>query len=208
MLYYGYSLRNRSRTVGERCTHSVWRRLSHAMKQRSLTPKATFGDLLLGALAIYGASWLGYFGAAVPLYILRGNYHNMEMLSYWEAVTMSAVGLLVTVLFLVLFYSRQDAAGRAGAETVLVRSAGAAVLNVILWPIQGGLVAIAPIGVFVAEALDRYEARLTTGGLLGAMAICFVIFTLAVMGGYALARRRHQKERGAIIEEGEHRKRV
>ncbi len=167
------------------------------MKKQSFSIKTVMSELLLGALSIYGGSWLGFLVSVIPLYIVRGSYHDMETIKRVESLASAAVALPVVCVFLILLYRRNDNAARADRRTVHIRAAGASILCGLIS--FGGSPAFSPSGYYLATAIDPTKYGPSFLALLITAVLTTLLFSVSIYFGYFLARRKHARERNAVI---------
>ena len=65
--------------------------------------KETVKSSFVGAVIMWGASWIGFLVSFIPLYIFRGVYHDMATKERLEDVIMTAFGMLGAVVFLLIY---------------------------------------------------------------------------------------------------------
>ena len=70
--------------------------------------KETVKSSFVGAIIMWGASWIGFLVSFIPLYIFRGIYHDMATKEHLEDIIMTVFGLLGALLFLLIYYSRNE----------------------------------------------------------------------------------------------------
>ena len=95
---------------------------------------------IVGAVIMWGASWIGFLVSFIPLYIFRGVYHDMATKERLEDVIMTAFGMLGAVVFLLIYYSRNEDAEKTEIKQSAVRAALSSaiygivgLINYLLW---------------------------------------------------------------------------
>lgn len=96
--------------------------------------KQCFGTILLNALKIWGASWIGGLVSIIPLYIMRGNGAPTPVQNWGSAL----IGGLTAAVALFIFFVREGRSGEfrkyAKKELLLL-----SVLPSLFWIVVGCL---------------------------------------------------------------------
>ena len=156
--------------------------------------KEKIGACFLLFLRILGASWLVFLISFVPLYIVRGAYHNKTV----ENIVMTIIGMLFGFVVLTILQMRDDKAHRYQTKELVIQGVGAVgiyVLGCILLhlPSQNNY-PIAVLGNNFAQVLgtnaDGYP--LFPSVLISAFVFGAIYFFAFLLGSY-IARRRYTR---------------
>ena len=75
---------------------------------------------LVATVKRIGALWVGFLLSMIPMYILRGNIHDLDTLAVAERCTTTAIVLLVSAVLLFFLYRRDDHAARMNTKEALL----------------------------------------------------------------------------------------
>ena len=75
---------------------------------------------LVATLKRIGALWVGFLVSFIPLYILRGNIHDLDTLAVVEQSSTTAIVLLASAIFLYFLYRRDDHASKLDDKEALL----------------------------------------------------------------------------------------
>jgi len=74
---------------------------------------------LVATIKRVGALWIGFLIALIPLYILRGNIHDPNVLTIVEPLSNYLIVVLSAALFLFLLYRRDDTAAKLDNKGII-----------------------------------------------------------------------------------------
>ena len=75
---------------------------------------------LVATVKRIGALWVGFLVSMIPMYILRGNIHDLDTLAVAERCTTTAIVLLVSAVLLFFLYRRDDHAAKLDSKETLL----------------------------------------------------------------------------------------
>ena len=156
--------------------------------------KETVKSSFVGAVIMWGASWIGFLVSFIPLYIFRGIYHDMSTKEHLEDIIMTVFGLLGALLFLLIYYSRNEDAEKTEIKESAVRAALSSAIYGIVWIITGCNYLVGAYGFHLATLFGENEEYkpVFTGVIISAI-LCMLLYTGASILGSALARKRKIK---------------
>ena len=67
---------------------------------------------LVATVKRIGALWVGFLVSMIPVYILRGNIHDLDTLAMVERSTTTVIVLLTSAVLLLFLYRRDDHAAK------------------------------------------------------------------------------------------------
>ncbi len=141
----------------------------------------------------WGASWIGFLIAMVPLYIFRGLYHDMATKAVREDLLMAVFGWLASCAFLMWITWRSDAAEKTPPQNALINALITAGIYGLVWIITQGSYFFAAAGFHLVELLSGGKHALWAV-ILSALIWC-AGYVGAICLGSLLARRRREKTR-------------
>ena len=149
---------------------------------------------IVGAVIMWGASWIGFLVSFIPLYIFRGVYHDMATKERLEDVIMTAFGMLGAVVFLLICYSRNEDAEKTEIKESAVRAALSSAIYGIVWIITGCNYLVGAYGFHLATLFgENQEYKPVLTGVIISAIICMILYTGASILGSAIARKRKIK---------------
>ena len=156
--------------------------------------KEKIGTCFLLFLRILGASWLAFLIAFIPLYIVRGTYHNKTI----ENIVMTIMGMLVGFALLTILQMRDDKAHRHQTKELVALGAGAVGIYILccilLYLPTKNNYPIAVLGYHFSQVMgtdaDGYPVFLSV--LISAFVFAAIYFSAFLLGSY-IARRRHAR---------------
>ena len=149
---------------------------------------------IVGAVSMWGASWIGFLVSFIPLYIFRGVYHDMATKERLEDVIMTAFGMLGAVVFLLIYYSRNEDAEKNEIKESAVRAALSSAIYGIVWIITGCNYLVGAYGFHLATLFgENQEYKPVFTGVIISAIICMILYTGASILGSAIARKRKIK---------------
>ena len=156
--------------------------------------KETVKSSFVGAVIMWGASWIGFLVSFIPLYIFRGVYHDMATKERLEDVIMTAFGMLGAVVFLLIYYSRNEDAEKTEIKESAVRAALSSAIYGIVWIITGCNYLVGAYGFHLATLFgENQEYKPVFTGVIISAIICMILYTGASILGSAIARKRKIK---------------
>ena len=75
---------------------------------------------LVATVKRIGALWVGFLVSMIPLYILRGNIHDLDTLAVAERCTTTAIVLIISAVLLFFLYRRDDHAAKMDSKEALL----------------------------------------------------------------------------------------
>jgi len=149
---------------------------------------------IFGAVIMWGASWIGFLVSFIPLYIFRGVYHDMATKERLEDVIMTAFGMLGAVVFLLIYYSRNEDAEKTEIKESAVRAALSSAIYGIVWIITGCNYLVGAYGFHLATLFgENQEYKPVFTGVIISAIICMLLYIGASILGSAIARKRKIK---------------
>ncbi|MBQ4139813.1 MAG: hypothetical protein IJD70_00610 [Clostridia bacterium] len=149
---------------------------------------------IVGAVIMWGASWIGFLVSFIPLYIFRGVYHDMATKERLEDVIMTAFGMLGAVVFLLIYYSRNEDAEKTEIKESAIRAALSSAIYGIVWIITGCNYLVGAYGFHLATLFgENQEYKPVFTGVIISAIICMLLYTGASILGSAIARKRKIK---------------
>jgi len=149
---------------------------------------------IFGAVIMWGASWIGFLVSFIPLYIFRGVYHDMATKERLEDVIMTAFGMLGAVVFLLIYYSRNEDAEKTETKESAVRAALSSAIYGIVWIITGCNYLVGAYGFHLATLFgENQEYKPVFTGVIISAIICMLLYIGASILGSAIARKRKIK---------------
>ena len=149
---------------------------------------------IVGAVIMWGASWVGFLVSFIPLYIFRGVYHDMATKERLEDVIMTAFGMLGAVVFLLIYYSRNEDAEKTEIKKSAVRAALSSAIYGIVWIITGCNYLVGAYGFHLATLFgENQEYKPVFTGVIISAILCMLLYTGASILGSAIARKRKIK---------------
>ncbi len=149
---------------------------------------------IVGAVIMWGASWIGFLVSFIPLYIFRGVYHDMATKERLEDVIMTVFGMLGAVAFLLIYYSRNEDAEKTVIKESAVRAVLSSSIYGIVWIVTGCNYLVGAYGFHLATLFGENEEYkpVFTGVIISAI-ICMLLYTGASILGSTIARKRKIK---------------
>lgn len=154
---------------------------------------------IVGAVIMWGASWIGFLVSFIPLYIFRGVYHDMATKERLEDVIMTIFGMLGAVAFLLIYYSHSEDAEKLGAKESYMRSIISAAIYALVWIVTGCNYLVGAYGFHFATLFGENDNRkpIMLGVIISAF-ICAIYAAVSALG-CSIARKRREKMRKQIL---------
>ncbi|MBQ7337252.1 MAG: hypothetical protein IJW40_02235 [Clostridia bacterium] len=157
--------------------------------------RASVKDAIFCAVSMYGAAWLAFLFAMIPLYIFRGGYHNSANKEMYENLLQSVVGIVLTTVFLTLIYRQRDEMGKKSVREVTVSALIGGGIYGLVWIVSGDSYLISVnghhLGILLSAQADGSPTFL--GTVSGAIISCS-LYVVGVLIGSFFARRKRKKE--------------
>ena len=160
--------------------------------------KEKIGACFLLFLRMLGAAWLAFLISLIPMYVIRGTYHNKEI----ENIVMAITGMLLGFAFLTILQMRDDKAHRHSIKELVALSGGAVgiyILGCILvyLPTKNNF-PIAALGYHFSQVIgtDADGYPVFSAVLISALVFGALYFGAILLGSH-IARRRHAKLMGS-----------
>ena len=155
------------------------------------------GGMMLSALRIWAAAWITFLISIVPLYVFRGNYHDVLTRDQYERVLMTFIGLVFGTAICLLLTARNERTARLTRKEGLIEAGGAVGVYCFAWLlllIGGNNYLIAVCGHYLQQLLGlAADGNPTFGASFLAMLIYGACYFGATALGTYLARKRHLK---------------
>lgn len=156
--------------------------------------KETVKSSFVGAVVMWGASWISFLVSFIPLYIFRGIYHDMATKEHLEDIIMTVFGLLGALLFLLIYYSRKEEAEKTEITESAVRSALSSAIYGLVWIVTGCNYLVGAYGFHLATLFgENQEYKPVFIGVIISAIICMLLYTGASVLGSVIARKRKIK---------------
>lgn len=169
---------------------------------------------LVATVKRIGALWVGFLVSLIPLYILRGNIHNLDTRTIVEPTATSAIVLLTSAVFLFFLYRRDDHAAKLNTKETLLLVLIPTLIHFLFCFITAftkNLIVISTgMGYYFVHLLEPGAdgvAELSAGVQILAAAIVPLLPAVGVFFGCLSARKKREKEVNELHREGERRQR-
>ncbi len=168
---------------------------------------------LVATVKRIGALWVGFLVSMIPVYILRGNIHDLDTLVAVERSTTSAIVLLTSAVLLFFLYRRDDHAAKMNTKESLLLVLIPTLIHFVFCFITAftkNLIVISTgMGYYFVHLLEPGAdsvAELSAGVQILAAVVVPLLPAVGVYLGCLSARKKRQKESDALKREGELRK--
>lgn len=156
---------------------------------------------LVATVKRIGALWVGFLVSMIPVYILRGNIHDLDTLAVAEHCTTTAIVLLISAVFLFFLYRRDDHAAKMNTKEVLLLVLIPTLIHFVFCFItaftQNLIVLSTGMGYYFVHLLEPEAdgvAELSAGVQIIAAAVVPLLPAIGVYFGCLSARKKRQKE--------------
>lgn len=165
---------------------------------------------LVATLKRIGALWVGFLVSMIPVYILRGNIHDLDTLAMVERSTTTVIVLLTSALLLFFLYRRDDHASKLDDKETLLLALIPTLIHFVFCFITAftkNLIVISTgMGYYFVHLLEPEAsgvAELSAGVQILAAVVVPILPAVGVFFGCLSARKKRQKEVAELHREGE-----
>ena len=169
---------------------------------------------LVATLKRIGALWVGFLVSMIPVYILRGNIHDLDTLAMVERSTTTVIVLLTSVVLLLFLYRRDDHAAKLDSKETLLLVLIPTLIHFVFCFITDftkNLIVISTgMGYYFVHLLEPEAdgvAELSARVKILAAVVVPILPAVGVFFGCLSARKKRQKEVAELHREGERRQR-
>ena len=156
---------------------------------------------LVATVKRIGALWVGFLVSMIPVYILRGNIHDLDTLAVAERITTTAIVLLTSAVFLFFLYRRDDHAAKTNTKETLLLVLIPTLIHFVFCFItaftQNLIVVSTGMGYYFVHLLEPDAdgvAELSAGVQIIAAVVVPILPAVGVFFGCLSARKKRQKE--------------
>ena len=156
---------------------------------------------LVATIKRIGALWVGFLVSMIPVYILRGNIHDLDTLAVAERSTTTAIVLLTSAVLLFFLYRRDDHAAKLDSKEALLLVLIPTLLHFVFCFItaftQNLIVVSTGMGYCFVHLLEPEAdgvAELSSGVQILAAVVVPILPAVGVYFGCLSARKKRQKE--------------
>lgn len=165
---------------------------------------------LVATVKRIGALWVGFLVSMIPMYILRGNIHDLDTLAVAERCTTTAIVLLVSAVLLFFLYRRDDHAAKLDSKETLLLVLIPTLIHFVFCFITAftkNLIVISTgMGYYFVHLLEPEAdgvAELSARVQILAAAVVPILPAVGVFFGCLSARKKREKEVTELHREGE-----
>ena len=165
---------------------------------------------LVATVKRIGALWVGFLVSMIPMYILRGNIHDLDTLAVAERCTTTAIVLLVSAVLLFFLYRRDDHAAKLDSKETLLLVLIPTLIHFVFCFITAftkNLIVISTgMGYYFVHLLEPEAdgvAELSAGVQIIAAVVVPILPAIGVYFGCLSARKKREKEVSELHHEGE-----
>ena len=165
---------------------------------------------LVATVKRIGALWVGFLVSFIPLYILRGNIHDLDTLAVVERSSTTAIVLFTAALLLFFLYRRDDQASKLNDKETLLLVLIPTLIHFLFCFITAftkNLIVISTgMGYYFVQLLEPEAsgvAELSAGVQIIAAVVVPILPAVGVFCGCLSARKKRRKEVAALHREGE-----
>ena len=165
---------------------------------------------LVATVKRIGALWVGFLLSMIPVYILRGNIHDLDTLAMAERCTTTAIVLLVSAVLLFFLYRRDDHAAKMNTKEAFLLVLIPTLIHFVFCFITAftkNLIVISTgMGYYFVHLLEPEAngvAELSAGVQVIAAAVVPLLPAVGVYFGCLSARKKREKEVSELHHEGE-----
>ena len=158
---------------------------------------------LVATVKRIGALWVGFLISMIPVYILRGNIHDLDTLAVAERSTTTAIVLLTSAVLLFFLYRRDDHAAKQNSKEALLLVLIPTLIHFVFCFItaftQNLIVVSTGMGYCFVHLLEPEAdgvAELSSGVQILAAVVVPILPAVGVFFGCVSARKKRQKEVG------------
>ena len=165
---------------------------------------------LVATVKRIGALWVGFLVSMIPVYILRGNIHDLDTLAVAERCTTTAIVLLISAVLLFFLYRRDDHAAKLNSKEALLLVLIPTLIHFVFCFITAftkNLIVISTgMGYYFIHLLEPEAdgvAELSAGVQILAAVIVPILPAVGVFFGCLSARKKRNREVAELKREGE-----
>ena len=156
---------------------------------------------LVATVKRIGALWVGFLISFIPLYIMRGNIHDLDTLAVVEQSSTTAIVLLASAIFLYFLYRRDDHASKLDDKEALLLVLIPTLIHFLFCFItaftQNLIVLSTGMGYYFVHMLEPEAdgvAELSSGVQILAAVVVPILPAIGTFFGCLSARKNRQKE--------------
>ena len=165
---------------------------------------------LVATVKRIGALWVGFPVSMIPVYILRGNSHDLDTLAVAERCTTTAIVLFVSAVLLFFLYRRDDHAARMNTKEALLPVLIPTLIHFVFCFITAftkNLIVISTgMGYYFVHLLEPEAdgvAELSAGVQIIAAVVVPILPAIGVYFGCLSARKKRNRDGSELKREGE-----
>lgn len=165
---------------------------------------------LVATVKRIGALWVGFLVSMIPVYILRGNIHDLDTIAMVERSTTTVIVLLTSAVLLFFLYRRDDHAAKQSSKEALLLVLIPTLIHFLFCFITAftkNLIVISTgMGYYFVHLLEPEAdgvAELSAGVKILAAIIVPILPAVGVFCGCLSARKKRRKEVAELRHEGE-----
>ena len=165
---------------------------------------------LVATVKRIGALWVGFLVSMIPMYILRGNIHDLDTLAMVERSTTTVIVLLTSAVLLFFLYRRDDHAAKLDSKETLLLVLIPTLIHFVFCFITAftkNLIVISTgMGYYFVHLLEPEAdgvAELSAGVQIIAAVVVPILPAIGVYFGCLSARKKREKEVSELHHEGE-----
>ena len=165
---------------------------------------------LVATVKRIGALWVGFLISMIPVYILRGNIHDLDTLAVAERSTTTAIVLLTSAVLLFFLYRRDDHAARQNSKEALLLVLIPTLIHFVFCFITAftkNLIVISTgMGYYFVHLLEPEAdgvAELSAGVQILAAVVVPILPAVGAFLGCLSARKKRNREVAELKREGE-----
>ena len=165
---------------------------------------------LVATVKRIGALWVGFLVSFIPLYILRGNIHDLDTLAVVERSSTTAIVLFTSAVLLFFLYRRDDHAAKLNSKEALLLVLIPTLIHFVFCFITAftkNLIVISTgMGYYFVHLLEPEAdgvAELSARVKILAATVVPILPAVGVFFGCLSARKKRQKEVAELHREGE-----
>ena len=165
---------------------------------------------LVATVKRIGALWVGFLVSMIPVYILRGNIHDLDTLAMVERSTTTIIVLLTSAVLLLFLYRRDDHAAKLNSKEALLLVLIPTLIHFVFCFITAftkNLIVISTgMGYYFVHLLEPEAdgvAELSARVKILAAAVVPILPAVGVFFGCLSARKKRNREVAELKREGE-----
>ena len=165
---------------------------------------------LVATVKRIGALWVGFLVSMIPMYILRGNIHDLDTLAMVERSTTTVIVLLTSAVLLFFLYRRDDHAAKLDSKETLLLVLIPTLIHFVFCFITAftkNLIVISTgMGYYFVHLLEPEAdgvAELSAGVQIIAAVVVPILPAIGVYFGCLSARKKRNRDVSELKREGE-----